>query len=198
MFQYFILKAANVNNSGVIINDTMITALIGVGGTLVGTLLGWVLNAKSYKIGKTTINATLTPYTIIPEISMFKNNNKRLVNEELRPKYQMECVAFNSRQIPIILSDFRIEMKKSRYAQPERLSVLEPITNYVDVGNGKFALNGKLKRQLIQPRTLHEFSFLIDYANNDIMNSRLELVAYNEKHKQQRFLIYDGTKRNLK
>lgn len=173
--------------------DAVITTLIGVFGTLAGTLLGWLLNAQSYKIGRTKIFATLVTSVEIPPARAGDGPQARRCGAVTR--YLFQCVALNSRQIPVILENFYVEMRTSRCAEPVCLRVLKEKTDYTEVNGLKIGAEVALPRQYIPPRTLHEFTFRVDYRQPDIQYSRLELVACNERHKRQRFLLYDGWKR---
>lgn len=167
-------------------------ALIGVCGTLAGTLLGWLLNAKSYKMGKTDIHSTFVTSMEIPAISL--DGNVSTPHSEPKIEYLIQCVASNSRQIPVILSNFHVEMKLNRKSSPITLSVLEPEIKYADMNGLKIGAQVALPRQLIPPRALHEFTFKVGYDKADIQYSRLELIAFDEKHKRHKFLLYDGLK----
>ncbi len=169
--------------------DSILVAVIGVFGTLAGTLLGWFLNSQSYKIGKTKIYATFVTSTALPTISLDGS-----VPERPRTEYLLECVASNSRQVPVILSNFHIEMVLSRHSKPIILSVVEPEIKYTDVNGLKIGAQLALPRQLIPPHTLYEFEFKVDYCKPDIQYSQLKLVAYDEKHKRHKFLLYNGLK----
>lgn len=170
----------------------MIVALIGVVGTLSGTLLGWILNSQSYRVGKTKIYATLVQSIELPAISLDGKNPKTQQNTQ--PKYLLQCIASNSRQIPAILDNFHVEMTLERRAKPIILSVYKPEIEYSELNGRKFGVQLALPRQLILPHTLHEFTFKVDYNSSDILYSRLVLVAFNEKHKRKRFLLHDGLK----
>lgn len=169
-------------------NNDLFIALIGVGGTLIGTLLGWVLSSISYKIGKTSIHSTLTTNMEIPAYGT--------PTQQTEPKieYIIQCVASNSRQIPVFLNGFHIEMKLNRRSKPINLSVLEANTEVLNVNGLKISIPVSLPRQLIPPRTLHEFSFKVDYDKPDILYSRLTLIAYDERHKKHTFLVHNGFK----
>ena len=172
--------------------NEILIALIGVGGTLLGTILGWLLNALSYKIGKTTIFATPIQSMDLPPISL---NGKQQASE--RPpkiKYLYSCIASNSRQVPVILDHFHVEMKLSKNSKPVRLSVLMPEDSCVEVKWVFVSAPLSLPRQVIEPRTLTEFTFRVDYDKPDIQYAQIKLVAYNEKHQRQSFLIYNGFK----
>lgn len=172
--------------------DATITTLIGVGGTLIGTLLGWILNSQSYRIGRTKIFATFVTRTSVPPFK--EGNNVQQHRKKPTTEYIFQCVAINSRQIAVLLDNFYVEMRATPHAKPIKLSVVEPEIEYVEVGRIKVGAQLAFPRQIIPPRTLYEFTFKIDYDNPDIQYSRLELIAFNEKHKRQKFPLYDGLK----
>lgn len=59
------------------------------------------------------------------------------------------------------------------------------------LGCDKIGAQVALPRQLIPPRALHEFTFKVGYDKADIQYSRLELIAFDEKHKRHsRFALY--------
>ena len=113
--------------------ENILIALIGVGGTLLGTLIGWILNSQSYRVGKTKIYGTLVTTVRVPPVSMTGDVTKA---KSTGPEYSMNCVATNSRQIPVILENFCIEMQTGRNAKPIRLSVYEPEDNCCTMVNG--------------------------------------------------------------
>ncbi len=170
----------------------IITALIGVCGTLTGTLLGWFLNSQSYRIGKTKIYATFVTSLTLPAISIDGSTPKH--HSKPTTEYLVQCVASNSRQIPVILSNFHVEMSFDRHTKPVILPVVEPEVEYSDMNGIKVGAVLALPRQLIPPHTLYEFTFKIDYSKPDIQYSRLDLIAYDEKHKKHKFHLYNGLK----
>lgn len=171
--------------------DGLITTLVGIIGTLSGTLLGWFLNSQSYKLGKTKIYATLIKSITIPvqmgeDTPTCKNSSK----------YLFQCVAYNSKQIPVILKNFHVELSSSRHSKPITTRILLPEVSYTEVNGIKTGAELAFPRQLIMPRTLHEFTFKVDYHNDDIYYRRIYLIAYNEKNERKKFLLYDGYKSN--
>lgn len=88
--------------------ENILIALIGVGGTLLGTLIGWILNSQSYRVGKTKIYGTLVTTVKIPPASMTGGVTKAKCTG---PEYSINCVATNSRQIPVILESFYLKCK---------------------------------------------------------------------------------------
>lgn len=172
--------------------ENILIALIGVGGTLLGTLIGWVLNSQSYRIGRTKIYGTFVTSIIAPPVSITGSVSTA---EPVKKNYFMNCVAVNSRQIPVILESFCMEMQTDRNAAPIRLSVYESKDDACTMANGlKISAQIALRRQYILPRTLHEFSMKIGCSDPQIQFSRLTLVAFDERHKCHKFMIYDGWK----
>ncbi len=172
--------------------DSILGALIGVCGTLAGTLLGWFLNSQSYKIGKTKICAAFFISTSLPTISLDSSIPQN--QESPKTDYLIHCVVSNSRLVPVILSNFHIEIVLDCHSKPIILSVVEPEIKYTDVNGLKIGAQLALPRQLIPPHTLYEFEFKVDYCKPDIQYSQLKLVAYDEKHKRHKFLLYNGLK----
>ena len=173
-------------------NNEIAIALIGIVGTLAGAILGWWLNFYSYKFGKTKIYATFITSLEIPYYSDAKDNST--VKKRPRHEYYLECVASNSRQIPVILDNFNLKMERDSKSKPLWLSVQEADMSYSEWGKIKVSYRPPLSRQLLPPRTLHEFKFKIDYSEPDIIYSRLTLIAYSENRKPQKFMVYDGRK----
>lgn len=170
--------------------ESILIALIGVGGTLLGTLIGWVLNSLSYRIGRTKIYGTLVTTVTVPSMSITGDSSK---DRQSGPKYSMNCVAINSRQIPVILESFCMEMQTDRNKEPIRISVYESEDGCCTMENGlKVSAQIALRRQYILPRTLYEFSMRIGCSDPQIQFSRLTLIAFDERHKRHKFLIYDG------
>ena len=163
-------------------NNDFLIALIGVAGTLIGTVLGWILSSISYKIGKTVISATIMPTMEVPDISQ---------KSVPKTEYFFDCVATNSRQIPIMLKAFHIELKKSLFSQPINLAVYEPDPQPI---NAIIVATIALQPQIIPPRSLHSFRFKVDYHEPDIQWSQVQLIAYDERHKKHKFLLYNGFK----
>ena len=151
--------------------ESILIALIGVGGTLLGTLIGWILNSISYRIGRTKIYGTLVTTVTIPPVSITGNVSRV---KPSGPRYSMNCVAINSRQIPVILESFCIEMQADRNKEPIRLSVYESEDDCCTMENGlKVSAQIALRRQYILPRTLYEFSMKIGCSDPQIQFSRL-------------------------
>lgn len=170
--------------------ESILIALIGVGGTLLGTLIGWILNSLSYRIGRTKIYGTLVTTVTVPPVSIAGNAPRAKPGG---PKYSMNCVAINSRQIPVILESFCMEMQTDRNKEPIRLSVYESEDDCCTMENGlKVSAQIALRRQYILPRTLYEFSMKMGCSDPQIQFSRLTLIAFDERHKRHKFLVYDG------
>jgi len=86
-------------------------------------------------------------------------------------------------------------MQKGRNADPIRLPVYESEDDGCTMANGlKISAQIALQRQYIHPHTLHEFSMKIGCFDPEIQFSRLTLVAFDERHKRHKFLVYDGWK----
>ena len=71
--------------------EVLLTAL-GVIGTLGGTLLGWLLNAYTYRIGKTEIRGTFETRITMPPV-----RPDDAVDETVKKEYFIKCCAKNSR-----------------------------------------------------------------------------------------------------
>lgn len=162
-------------------DSTCLAALIGVIGTLMGIVIGWLLSLQSYKIGRTVVYGTL----IVKKDILVQTN---------KTDYIVRCVVHNSRQIPVILDNFSLEIKTCNPAKTYIQRIIEPEVNYYTINGIKIGAETSVKSQFIQPRTLQEFSFKIVDADESIMKSKLILIAFDEKHKKQRFQLYDGTK----
>ena len=174
--------------------DSSTTALIGVLGTLAGTILGWFLNSWAYKIGRTHIYASLLSQVSIPPAT--PANSKAVRPAQPKTEYLFRCVASNSRQTPAYLENFHVEVQKDRNTPVRKLFVYEPELSCTEVGKVKIAAQVALGRQIIPPRTLYEFSFNMGACDPEIEYSKVVLVAYNERHRRHRFLLYDGRKLN--
>ena len=162
-------------------DSTCLAALIGVIGTLMGIVIGWLLSLQSYKIGRTVVYGSL----IVKKDNLVQTN---------KTDYIVRCVVHNSRQIPVILDNFSLEIKSCNSAKTSIQRIIEPEVNYYMINGIKIGAETSVKPQFIHPRTLQEFSFKIVDADQSIMKSKLTLIAFDEKHKKQRFQLYDGTK----
>ena len=172
--------------------DSSTTALIGVLGTLAGTILGWFLNSWAYKLGRTNIYATLVSQISIPPLVL--DNSKEARRAPPKTEYSFHCVATNSRQIPVYLENFHGEVQQGRDKPVEKLFVYEPELSYTEIGKGKIAARLALGRKIIPPRTLYEFSFSMGACDPEIEYSKIVLVAFDERHRRQKFLLHDGRK----
>ena len=172
--------------------DSSTTALIGVLGTLAGTILGWFLNSWAYKLGRTNIYATLVSQISIPPAMQDNSNGVRKAHTNT--EYFFRCVASNSRQIPAYLENFHVEVQQGSDKSVKKISVYEPELSCTEVGKVKIAARIALGRQIIPPRTLYEFSFSMGSCDPEIEYSKVVLVAYNERHRRHRFLLHDGRK----
>ena len=159
--------------------DGLITTLVGIIGTLSGTLLGWFLNSQSYKLGKTKIYATLIKSITIP-VQM--GDDTTTCESTSSQKYLFECVAYNSKQIPVILKNFHIELLTDRHSNPISAPILLPEISYTEINGIKIGAELALPRQLIMPRTLHEFTFKVNYHNDDIYDIGRLFYDYVERN----------------
>lgn len=172
--------------------DSSTTALIGVLGTLAGTILGWFLNSWAYKLGRTQIYATLVHTVEVPMAVPDGSTAKR--SSKPKREYSFRCVASNSRQIPVYLENFHVEVRNDKRSGIERLFVYEPELSYAETGSVRIAARVALGRQIIPPRTLYEFAFSLGDCDPEIEYSKVVLVAYDERHKCRKFVIRDGRK----
>lgn len=172
--------------------DSSTTALIGVLGTLAGTILGWFLNSWAYKLGRTQIYATLVRTVEVPMAVPDGSTAKR--SSKPKREYSFRCVASNSRQIPVYLENFHVEVRNDKRSGIERLFVYEPELSYAETGSVRIAARVALGRQIIPPRTLYEFAFSLSDCDPEIEYSKVVLVAYDERHKCRKFVIRDGRK----
>ena len=163
-------------------DNTYFTALIGVFSTLLGVFIGWGLSLQSYKIGRTVVYGTLTV------------RKEDILSNDSKTEYIVRCVVHNSRQIPVILDNFSLEIRPCNSSKTSIQRIIEPEINYYIVNGVKIGAETSVKPQFIHPRTLQEFSFKIVDADQSVMKSKLTLIAFDEKHKKQRFKLYDGTK----
>ena len=173
------------------LNDIFI-ALIGVGGTLLGTIIGWVLSALSYKIGRITVHADFQTIIHLPAISL--DGAPAQNHSQPKTEYLFDCVASNSKQIPVLLKSFHFEMRHSKKDKPIILQAFMPEEASAQVGKIRITAPIQFGVQRIEPRTLTEFKIKISSDNPDIQFSKIDLIAYNEKHKKQIFHIYNGLK----
>lgn len=171
-------------------NENIVATLIGVVGTLLGTVLGWFLNSYSYRMGKTTIWATLSTQMEIPHMSENGSNDRNQQTPLI--EYFFDCTATNTRQVPIVLKNFRVEMRKTKRGKPINLSVLAPKMSYAEAGKFKIGVQLQLEKQRIEPRSITEFVFKVDCKDINIQYSKIDLIAYNERNKKVRFEIYNG------
>ena len=172
--------------------DALSAAIIGVLGTLAGTVLGWFLNSWAYRLGRTQIYATLV-HTVEVPMAVPDGSTARRSSKPKR-EYSFRCVASNSRQIPVYLENFRVEVQSDRRSGIKRLFVYEPELSYAETRNVRIAARVALGRQIIPPRTLYEFAFSLGDCDPEIEYSKIVLVAYDERHKCRKFVIRDGRK----
>lgn len=172
--------------------DALSAAIIGVLGTLAGTILGWFLNSWAYKLGRTQIYATLVRTVEVPMAVPDGSTAKR--SSKPKREYSFRCVASNSRQIPVYLENFHVEVRNDKRSGIERLFVYEPELSYAETGSVRIAARVALGRQIIPPRTLYEFAFSLGDCDPEIEYSKVVLVAYDERHKCRKFVIRDGRK----
>ena len=79
-------------------NKEVLLTVLGVIGTLGGTLLGWLLNAYTYKIGRTEIHGTFET-----RITMPPARPDDAADGSVKKEYFIKCCAKNSRQIAVLL-----------------------------------------------------------------------------------------------
>ena len=87
-------------------NKEVLLTVLGVIGTLGGTLLGWLLNAYTYKIGRTEIRGTFET-----RITMPPARPDDAAGGTEKKEYFIKCCAKNSRQIAVFY-------RSDRYNRP--------------------------------------------------------------------------------
>ena len=100
-------------------NKEVLLTVLGIIGTLGGTLLGWLLNAYTYKIGRTEIHGTFET-----RITMPPARPDDAADGSVKKEYFIKCCAKNSRQIAVLLENFYFEVQKSKGAKIVRISAL--------------------------------------------------------------------------
>ena len=75
-------------------NKEVLLTVLGVIGTLGGTLLGWLLNAYTYRIGRTEIRGTFETRITVPPA-----RPDDAAGGTEKKEYFIKCCAKNSRQI---------------------------------------------------------------------------------------------------
>ena len=90
-------------------NKEVLLTVLGVIGTLGGTLLGWLLNAYTYKIGRTEIRGTFET-----RITMPPARPDDAAGGTVKKEYFIKCCAKNSRQIAVLLENFHFAEKQRR------------------------------------------------------------------------------------
>ena len=168
--------------------EVLLTAL-GVIGTLGGTLLGWLLNAYTYRIGKTEIRGTFETRITMPPV-----RPDDAVDETVKKEYFIKCCAKNSRQIAVLLENFYFEVQKSKGAKTVRVSALNENDSCCCVGNVRVSTKTATAPQIIEPRKVQFFTVRIDTTDPEIQYAKLTLCAYDENGKLHNFLVYNGLK----
>ena len=170
-------------------NKEVLLTVLGVIGTLGGTLLGWLLNAYTYKIGRTEIRGTFE--TRIP---MPPARPDDAAGGTVKKEYFIKCCAKNSRQIAVLLENFHFEVQKSKDAKTVRVSALNEKDSCCCVGKVQVSARTAMAPQIIEPRKLQFFTVRIDTADPEIQYAKLTLCAYDEDGKLHKFLVYNGLK----
>ena len=78
-------------------NKEVLLTVLGVIGTLGGTLLGWLLNAYTYRIGRTEIRGTFETRITVPPA-----RPDDAAGGTEKKEYFIKCCAKNSRQIAVL------------------------------------------------------------------------------------------------
>lgn len=164
-------------------------ALVGLVGTLLGVFVGWFLNVISYKIGKIAIRAKLEPTIDIPASSPDAKNQT-----EVGWEYIIECKATNSKQVPTLLSDFKVEIQNKRFAKKKTVTVFSAEKQVANINGLRVLINTALEPQLIPARDLLVFKLKVNYSNEDIQWSKVRLIAYDERNRKQKFILYNNWK----
>ncbi len=170
-------------------NKEVLLTVLGVIGTLGGTLLGWLLNAYTYKIGRTEIHGTFET-----RITMPPARPDDAADGSVKKEYFIKCCAKNSRQIAVLLENFYFEVQKSKGAKIVRISALNEKDSCCCVGNVQVSARTAMTPQIIEPRKLQFFTVRIDTADSEIQYTKLTLCAYDEDGKLHKFLVYNGLK----
>lgn len=170
-------------------NKEVLLTVLGVIGTLSGTLLGWLLNAYTYRIGRTEIRGTFETRITLPPV-----RPDNAADGTAKKEYFIKCCAKNSRQIAILLKNFYFEVQKCRGEKIVRISALNEKERCCCVGTVQVSAKTAMAPQIIEPRKLQFFTVRIDTTNPEIQYAKLTLCAYDEDGKLHKFLVYNGLK----
>lgn len=170
-------------------SSDVLFAVLGIVGTLGGALLGWLLNAYTYKIGRTVIRGTFETKITLPPV-----RPGSAVTGTAKTEYSIKCCAKNSRQIAVLLEDFYFEVQKSKGAKVICIPALNAEDSCCSVGPIQVTARTAMERQIIEPRKLNFFTVRIDTNDPEIQYAKLTLCAYDEDRKLHKFLVYNGLK----
>lgn len=173
------------------INSEIATALIGVGGTIVGTLLGWILNSISQK-GKLQIFVSSWE-------NNFEYNNKGFMipssSKEQTKSYRFELVleVYNSSQNAKIMRNIRVVFSNEK----KDLRTFIPKDNSTKYNSGLMSVYDDVAPLNISPQTVLQIK-LHDgvWKKNNEMDfiwdaKRVYLLYENDKGKTKRILIHE-------
>ena len=170
-------------------NTEVLLTVLGIIGTLGGTLLGWLLNAYTYRIGRTEVRGTFETRITLPPA-----RPDDVVDGTVKKEYFIKCCAKNSRQIAVLLENFHFEVQKSKGAKTVRVSALNGNDSCCCVGNVQVSARTAMAPQIIEPRKLQFFTGRIDTTDPEIQYAKLTLCAYDEDGKLHKLLVYNGLK----
>ena len=170
-------------------SSDVLLAVLGIVGTLGGALLGWLLNAYTYKIGRTVIRGTFETTITLPPARPGST-----VTGTAKTEYSIKCCAKNSRQIAVLLEGFYFEVQKSKGVKTVRVPALSAEDSCCSVGPIQVTARTTMEPQIIEPRKLNFFTVRIDTNDSETQYAKLTLCAYDENRKLHKFLVYNGLK----
>ena len=111
-------------------------------------------------------------------------------------RYSMECICYNSKTVPVYLTNFHVEIKVKGRKKPIIIKVMKVGTARAENENTDHAIiTGAYippKPQIVQPKVMHDFKFDLGIYHEAVKCFPLKLVAYNEKHRRKTFNLNKG------